>query len=83
MGKFNGIVLAQKNTKKGKRPDFQTLPVIDLWVLCLTYSLYFLCVLGYFWFGDVFSVKADRYDFVYRFHMFVVEKKNSLHPRSV
>ena len=25
MGKFNGIVLAQKNTKKGKRPDFQTL----------------------------------------------------------
>ena len=25
MGKFNAIVLAQKNTKKVKRPDFQTL----------------------------------------------------------
>ena len=33
-------------------------PVIDLWVLCLTYSLFFLCVLGYFWFSDVFSVKS-------------------------
>ena len=44
-------------------------------VLCLTYSLFFLRVLGYFWFSGVFSVKADCYDFVYRFHMFVVVKE--------
>ena len=28
MGNFNGNVLAQKYAKKGKRPDFQTLPLM-------------------------------------------------------